>query len=120
MDPRDGEPRWNGEVVSVASSGAVCQWWWALQERENDNRVKGYGRGSRGKRTGDGRVRSESWQAFWIGIERLSEMEMESMYTLHMGETGVMRAPRGRERREEERRLGTDGTGMRAGSKEVL
>ncbi len=35
------------------------------------NRVKGYG----GKWwTGDGRVRSESWQAFWIGSERLSEM----------------------------------------------
>jgi len=36
------------------------------------NRVQGYVGGSGG--TGDGRVRSESWQAFWIGSERLSEM----------------------------------------------
>jgi len=37
------------------------------------NRVKGYGE-ARGT-TGDGRVRSESWHVFWIGSERLSEME---------------------------------------------
>jgi len=61
------------------------------------NRVKGY---AGGKRTGDGRVRSESWQAFWIGIERLSEMEMESMYTLHMGrDRSDARAERERKKR---------------------
>jgi hypothetical protein len=37
------------------------------------NRVKGYEEEVRG--TGDGRVRSESWHVFWIGSERLSEME---------------------------------------------
>jgi hypothetical protein len=37
------------------------------------NRVQGYGEA--GERTGDGRVRSESWHVFWIGSERLSEME---------------------------------------------
>ena len=36
---------------------------------------------STGERTGDGRVRSESWHVFWIGSERLSEMEQY----LHIG-----------------------------------
>jgi hypothetical protein len=36
-------------------------------------RVQGYGEA--GERTGDGRVRSESWHVFWIGSERLSEIE---------------------------------------------
>jgi hypothetical protein len=31
--------------------------------------------GKQGERTGDGRVRSESWHVFWIGSERLSEIE---------------------------------------------
>jgi hypothetical protein len=42
-----------------------------------NNRMNKLGQGlwgSRG-RTGDGRVRSESWHVFWIGSERLSEME---------------------------------------------
>lgn len=34
------------------------------------NRVQGYG-----EARGDGRVRSESWHVFWIGSERLSEIE---------------------------------------------
>ncbi len=37
------------------------------------DRVEGYREA--GERTGDGRVRSESWHVFWIGSERLSEKE---------------------------------------------
>jgi hypothetical protein len=56
-------------------------------------RVQGYGEA--GERTGDGRVRSESWHVFWIGSERLSEME----HYLHIGmkEGAMMRAPGRRE-----------------------
>ena len=46
------------------------------------NRVQGYGEA--GERTGDGRVRSESWHVFWIGSERLSEM----VHYLHIGMRG--------------------------------
>ena len=61
----------------------MCQDLRACKEREREmiNRVQGYGEARGRERTGDGRVRSESWHVFWIGSERLSEMEQY----LHIG-----------------------------------
>lgn len=91
-----------GRVTVVERSGckllcrAVCQFSVAKKGFARNKRmvirVQGYGEA--GERTGDGRVRSESWHVFWIGSERLSEIEH-----LHigMGEGVMMRAPGRRE-----------------------
>ncbi len=57
------------------------------------DRVEGYREA--GERTGDGRVRSESWHVFWIGSERLSEKE--DWLDIGHGEGAVMRAAGRRE-----------------------
>jgi hypothetical protein len=81
--PRDGEREgWTGlGATSLSSSVSVFRREKGLcKEREYMIiRVQGYGEA--GERTGDGRVRSESWQVFWIGSERLSEIEQY----LHIG-----------------------------------
>jgi hypothetical protein len=59
-------------------------------------RVQGCGKGKQGERTGDGRVRSESWHVFWIGSERLSEIEHYLRISACV-EGAMMRAPGRRE-----------------------
>lgn len=56
---------------------------------------------------GDGRVRSESWHVFWIGSERLGEIE----YYLHIGTAwgGCNDARAGAARREVEKPRGNKG-----------
>jgi hypothetical protein len=73
----------------------------ARKERLEVLIIRVQGCGKQGERTGDGRVRSESWHVFWIGSERLSEIE----HYLHISACGGCNDARaGAERREDEKR----------------
>ena len=75
--PRDGVHRVPRRMTSQVS---------VLSRREGLTGTRGRYIGSRvlrkQGRAGNGRVRSESWRAFWIGRERLSEMEYLQLGTL--------------------------------------